>query len=278
MNSKGQWSQKSLATKTVNMAKKTSDETGIIYLDRLEIPDGDEQGLTGYYVSVESTNAKKGGEAYYNVIASGKLYLDADDGGNGWLLDGGKLNGKLATCGVNSESDAIVLDDNVSGSEEYSNFVGFGDELDYAGFTVEETGLYDFSLKTTGKAKLVVYSVTESKGKMKSKSLLTVTAKAAGEKHGSKKIELAAGTKYYVSVQATDAKKGAEVYYDVNATLAGQKPKSALSMPETALADAAAAQDGLFAAQTADVLADVAAPAALPQDDALLRQTAGLLA
>ena len=100
--------------------------------------------------------------------------------------------------------------------------------------------------------------MTESKGKLKSKALLTVNAKAAGETPSTKAISLEAGTKYFVSVQATDAKKGAEVNYDVQLALQGNSFSSALDMPEAAVADTFK-QDDLFVSQTVDAIADAAA-------------------
>ena len=88
--------------------------------------------------------------------------------------------------------------------------------------------------------------MTESKGKLKSKALLTVNAKAAGATPSTKAISLEAGTKYFVSVQAADAKKGAAVNYDVQLALQGNSFSSALDMPAAAAAYADSVQDKLF--------------------------------
>lgn len=70
-----------------------------------------------------------------------------------------------------------------------------------------------------------------------------------------KQVALNEGTTYYVSMQASDAGKGAEVYYRVTANLVGASNASALAMPEMALADVGFAQDNSLLHQTAGLLA-----------------------
>ena len=252
---KGKLTLKALKSATVNTKKGNTAAITPFLMDVIAPVEG---SPVGYYVSVTSTNAKKGGNAYYNVEAvTETLYSDADNGANSWLLQNNTVNDKLVQNDGLAVVDEIQLDE-AAASGEYSNFVGFGDEFDYAEFSVTESGMYNFNLKSTGKAKLVVYSVTESKGKLKSKALLTVNAKAAGATPSTKAISLEAGTKYFVSVQATDAKKGAEVNYDVQLALQGNSFSSALDMPEAAVADTFK-QDDLFVSQTVDAIADAAA-------------------
>ena len=127
--------------------------------------------------------------------------------------------------------------------------LSFGDEFDYAAFTVEESGKYSFTIDTTNAAKFTVYSLTEKGGKYTQKALLSQAVKAKGSATTAKTVQLEAGTVYYVSMQGTNAKKGAEVYYNVTANLTSTTPKAALDMP-----------NDLFASsQTNDVLSGVAA-------------------
>ena len=259
LNSKGAWTAKAIKTKTLTVKKGETEgnvATDTLLLDRLAIPDADKNGVTGYYVAVQSTNAKTGagGNAYYNVTATGLLYEDADLGANSWLYDK-KANAVNSDENLNLEAnmelssgDELFLDKDGVAEEGWSNFVGFGDAADYAAFTVAESGTYQFVFSTTGKAKFSVYSLTDAKGGKKTqKALATQTVKVATEGAQLKKgIVLEAGVTYYVSMEATDAKKGAEVYYNVTANL-------------TSAANSSALDQALFASQSVDSFADASA-------------------
>ena len=278
LNAKGQWVQKTLQTTPLSLKK--NQETGEasskkkLLLDRLVDTTGkDTDNVTGYYVCVQSTNASKGGSASYNVTATATVYSDADcsivnESGNGWLYD--KKTGK-----VNSEEN-LNLDANKDIANGQSikvdqgdvNFVGFGDEFDYAAFMVAADGKYSFTIDTSGKAKFTVYSIAPAKGdKRTQKSLLTQTIKKAtsGDGEKTKEVALKTGETYYVSMQSTGAKKGDEVYYNITANLSGAQPASSLAMPET---DNLANSDALsFGGYDTDVLADASASSLAELDD-----------
>ena len=262
LNAKGQWVQKALQTTVLSLKKnQTTGEASskkTLLLDRLvDTTDKDADGVTGYYVSVQCSNATKGGSAYYNVTAKAYLYSDADESivnetGNGWLYD-------KKTGNVNSEANLnlaenmdIANGDAVKVDKGDVNFVGFGDEYDYAAFTVAADGKYSFTLETTGAAKFTVYSLTPAKNnKQTQKSLLTQTLKTAttGDGVTTKEIALTADVTYYVLIQSTGAKKGDEVYYSITANLSGAQLSAALDMPA----------DALFSDQTNDAFGDIAA-------------------
>ena len=271
LNSKGVWTQTEIKSKTLNLKSANSVSTGILYLNRLNVPEADKNGRTGYYVSVQSTNAKKGGEAYYSVTTTGDLYEDADVSvenvsGNGWMFNkkGNAVNEELEKTNVSEAAQSeIVLDDGVDHGK-YANFVGFGDEYDYAELIVESDGLYNFRFDTTGKAKFTVYSMTRKNGKWTQKALGSQTVKDVNGTTGAtlKKDVLLTATnenvRYFVLMQALDTKKNPEVYYNVSATTtAAASNADALAMPETdALNVTAALSFGTF---DADALADASA-------------------
>ena len=263
LNAKSQWVQKTLQTVALSLKKiqekGTASSKKTLLLDRLVDTTGkDADGVTGYYVSVQSTNAAKGGSAYYNVTAKASVYSDADESivnetGNGWLYDK-KTGKKNSEVNLNlAENMEITNGKAIKVDKGDVNFVGFGDEFDYAAFTVSADGKYSFTLETDGAAKFTVYSLTLTpKGdKYTQKAMLTQAIKKAttGDGVKTKEIGLMAGVTYYVSMQSTGAKKGDAVYYSITANLSGAKQGAALDMPD----------DGLFAAQSTDALAGVAA-------------------
>ena len=272
LSSKGVWTQKEIKSKTLNLKNANSVSTGILYLDRLNAPEEDTNGRTGYYVSVQSTNAKKGGEAYYSVSTTGNIYEDADYSvenvnGNGWLFNkkGNAVNGDLEKTNPDATGQSVIaLDDGVVHGK-YANFVGFGDAYDYAELILSSDGLYNFKLDTTGKAKFTVYSMTRKNGKWTQKVLGSQTINDVNGVTGAtlkKAVQLAATSedvRYFVSMQATDTKKCPEVYYNVTATPGGAANASALAMPET---DVPTVTDALsFGQYDADALADGSASA-----------------
>ena len=265
------WTQKVIKSKTLNMNKGESVSTGILYLDRLNVPEADHSGRTGYYVSVQSTNAKKGGEAYYCVSTTGNVYNDADYSianvsGNGWLFNkkDNAVTGELMASYVGTYAETWIDFDYDVCHDEYYNFVGFGDTCDYSEIYVDEEGLYNFKIDTTGKAKFTVYSMTRKNGKWTQKALGSQTVKDVNGPTGAtlKKDVLLTATnenvRYFVLMQALDTKKNPEVYYNVSATTtAAASNADALAMPETdALNVTAALSFGTF---DADALADASA-------------------
>ena len=266
LNSKGVWTQKVIKSKTLNMNKGESVSTGILYLDRLNVPEADHSGRTGYYVSVQSTNAKKGGEAYYCVSTTGNVYNDADYSianvsGNGWLFNkkDNAVNGELMASYVGTYAETWIDFDYDVCHDEYYNFVGFGDTCDYSEIYVDEEGLYNFKIDTTGKAKFTVYSMTRKNGKWTQKVLGSQTiSDVNGAKGATLKKDVKLSTtnddlRYFVSMQATDTKKSPEVYYNVMSFLTAVSVADALAMPET---DSLGISDSLSLGQyDTDVLA-----------------------
>ena len=278
---------KTVSSKTLNLKKAAVVSTGELKLDRLDAT-GDTQGLTGYYVSVQNTNAKVGGEAYYKITTAGAIYADADYSvvnvsGNGWLFNkkDNTVNGDLEKADVEpSGQSEVVLDSDVSHGD-YENFVGFGDVYDYAELIVSADGLYNFSIDTTGKAKFSVYSMTRKNGKWTQKTLGSLTIRDVIGATGltlKKNVQLTAATenvRYFVSMQATDTKKCASVYYNVAAVPVVVANVSALAMPETS--DSLAMTDDLsFGQCDADALASASASFLAELDDKAVWQSLAL--
>jgi len=242
LNGKGVWTQKEIKSKTLNLNKGESVSTGILYLDRLDVPEADHNGRTGYYVSVQSTDAKKGGEAYYCVSTTGSVYADGDNGWNNWLYDK-KDNAVNEVMGsyVGTYAETWIDFDYDVYHDDYYNFIGFGDACDYSEIYVDEEGLYNFKIDTTGKAKFTVYSMTRKNGKWTQKVLGSQTITDVNGASGAtlkKDVKLSATTddlRYFVSMQAADTKKSPEVYYNVMSFPTAVMEADALSLPADAL-------------------------------------------
>ena len=289
-------------TVTVKAGKGTAS------LDNLRLEAGD------YYFKAQSSDIKKS-TGYEAKVTQSDFYTDGDDGWNNVLLNGKKLSaddaffckndlgtGKIYfdKAGNDKTSDdhaAFVCEAN---KKTYENFVGFGDEIDFAKITMSEGTSADvkFSLTATGDATLEVFKVTK-KGEEKytKKSLQTLKLKVGEEAEStatatkSVTLKYEADVSYYVSVKATNIKKAADprAYYNVTYAVVSEEvpaptpamPEtdsvaSALAMPET---DSLGMTDSLsFGQYGVDILADASASALAEFDDKSAWQNISMLA
>ena len=219
-----------------------------------------------YFVSMQSTNAKKGGNAYYNVKLNDAttVYDDGDNGWNNYVYDKKatpQVNPNIGEFVVNEITSAttdVTLDNEATAVEGWSNFVGFGDTADYAKiFVAGNSAKLSFNVTSTDAAKFIIYSFD---GVSKMKALQTSTLKKAKGATlytvDTKALALAEG-EYFISVQSTNAKKGGAAYYNVavNQTLSSGLLDVSAAVSNDAVADI----DNLFVNQSVDTFADVAA-------------------
>ena len=91
-----------------------------------------------YFISVASSNAKTGGDAYYNLSVGEKtVFFDsADDGANNVLYVKKSRtfvdDSHFVSTELSGGSQSVQLDTNAMGNADYENFVGYGDAVDYA--------------------------------------------------------------------------------------------------------------------------------------------------
>jgi autotransporter passenger strand-loop-strand repeat protein len=305
------------ALKTVTLKKNAT--TGLfsaaindLLLDRLS---STSDYYVGYYVSMEATSPKKDTCVYYNATVDNHAYWSADSGGNKYLYDKKKdpanYNPNLYTNNLDpgGEPKKVYVDskNTVDGGfypggeyKSYSNFVGFGDEWDYAEISLSGPGTLSFTVdayseglieKASANLKFTVYSlekvVNGGKVTWKQKTLLATQTITVDKQIGyvneatikmtvSVKEATSDDVKYFVSVQSVGAKKGASVYYNVWATLTSFD-ESALTMPETASdasalampeTDSLGISDALnFGNCDSDALADLSASSLADLDD-----------
>ncbi|MBR4718495.1 MAG: hypothetical protein IKP09_10600 [Lentisphaeria bacterium] len=236
-----------------------------------------------YYISMESKNAAKGGSAYYNVELNGaRVFADGDDGRNDYVYDkkaAAPMNpnlGDLVSTDIDTETTFISLDDAIE-SEEWDNFVGFGDAADYAKITLSSDAKLSFALTATDAAKFTVYKLVEKADKKGNisysmKSLQSTALKKKKTKDAelftatTKALSMDAG-EYYICMQSTNAAKGGAAYYNVELNrdlcsgLPAAAPASAASGADTSLSAAGAsldpASDSLFGKSGVGLLASL---------------------
>ena len=309
---KGKTVYKLTALRSVTLAKKKTGEyvatTRSILLDT---PGAN----TSYYISVQSTTAKKDGYALYNVALKEdekytKFFADADDGDNDWLY-----NKKLKSQGEKALNEKVtnpehpmtpiastgeILVDTVPVGEDaqaggWSNFVGFGDAVDYVKLELSATAELVFHVEASGASKFTVYRVdSKAVGDKTTYTLKTLNTKTLKKAKGAtnytadtKALLLEEGGNYYVAMQSTTAAKGGSAYYNVSVSSyleiapAEAKDACALDIPdEPGVFESAQTELAMpeFSDPAPDVLSGALVSAGGQQDDMLLRQAAGLLA
>ena len=222
------------STKSIQSTSLKKDASGI-KSKRILVEAGE------YFISMQSTNAKKGGSASYKVELNDAgnatyFFSSGDDGANNYLydkkrkdawnsavldseaivLDGNFLEEGKATIRIDTDTETVI--EHKDGETTYTNFVGFGDAMDIRKVELKSAAKLSFDItKTTGgAAKLVVYTVNDSGKMVVSSSKLTTTVKAAASSGVLKDQVVLQKGEYYIAVQSTDASKGKEAYYNVS--------------------------------------------------------------
>ena len=237
-----------------------------------------------YYFSVESTNAAKGADASYSV------YLNSDsdfatysrgDNSDDWT--------DLAEHGAEDSTMYGNAGELGLGSTLSENWVGFGDEFDYAEFSVGENATMSFAISADDSVKFTVFTLVEGPKGWKQNVLATKTLKTTNGKETTEttaEFDIAAGgeTRYFYSVQSLNAKKaeaGATYALSVDSfngmkiahlvvekEIMTVKDAAALDMPEIEFASA----DSLGLGSSPDALSCASASAlAEPGDETVLQ-------
>ena len=166
-----------------------------------------------YYISVESSNAAQGGSAYYNVYLDSESseFFTAGDNWDDWT--------DLRTEGASGQVGYVgVVDD--CASDLLSDWVGFGDAVDYAGFTLFDAGKVSFSINATDAVKFTIYQLVQAKNGTYSLAALQTTTlkfdKAIADYEAVTKALLLEAGDYYFSVESLNAAQGGSAYYNVS--------------------------------------------------------------
>ena len=168
-------------------------------------------GSGDYYLSMESTNAAKGSNTYYNVLLSDESVF---------FPLGDNKDDKWDT--LSADYDRGELTEKTSGIED--EWVGFGDAIDYRKFTVAKGMKAQFDLSATDATKFTLYQlVTKTSGKKTTsslKKLQSVTLKQTDKDVDcffglTEMYDFEAGTEYYLSMESTNAAKGGNASYSI---------------------------------------------------------------
>ena len=183
--------------------------------------------VTSGYGSVIIT--EKG--ATIKKITKGTVFeSDDSDGdeknGNGW-----KNKAKKTVCDSLLDSNAteidnhtiqIKFDEKEMKNYNRNNFVGYGDEIDFIKISLDVPAELSFTIMATDAAKFTIWRWDDKKEKMVSlqsttlKDITDAPAESGKDFRADTKAFLLTDTEdYYLSVEATNASKGAYVYYDV---------------------------------------------------------------
>ena len=232
-------------------------------------------GQGDYYLMVQSTNAKKGGAgADYSVAlnkkASEKDGLLCTEFFPETLVDDNWKD--MKTLGAADPTVGTFGSAKVKSADTLSDWVGYGDAIDYKGFTVGEGTQLVFEVHATGASKFTVYElVPKKKGGKTTYSLKALQSRTLVEDDAGKfqcatePITFEKTWTYYFSMESTNAKKGGSAYYDVTVGILGGSSEAALSMPET---DSLGISDALnFGQYDMDVLADASSSVLTDLDD-----------
>ena len=117
------YSISNLQTSTLKLDK----ETGRYVIDTkgLLLTQGD------YYIMVQSTNAAKGGNADYTISVNGSTFFDDVESANNWT--------DLKTNGAKGDVDTAHDPIAQTGYSFAAGWVGYGDEVDYMQFDLEQS-------------------------------------------------------------------------------------------------------------------------------------------
>ena len=226
------------------------------------------QGGGTFYYSVESTNAKKGGNAYYQVELDDRSIIapagSTDDNWTDMMTAG--YDGKILDLGtITGKGDGPLLE----------GWVGLGDEIDYAKFTVANNTRITF--RVTGSDEFLFHVGELTASGVSQNTFKYMKDKKYGYAVTTKTITLEAGKTYYLDVASFNysKKKGLNVDYKVyvDSFVSSGSNGDALSAPEAVASldgwntSASGVQDDLLAGQTFDSFNDVSSAVANALDD-----------
>ncbi|MBR4255172.1 MAG: AIDA repeat-containing protein [Lentisphaeria bacterium] len=161
-----------------------------------------------YCFSMESTTAKKGGNAYYNVSLLGcEFYSDGDNTDDWGDMKTAGWAGAVADLGI-MDGVRLEADDTIIADE----WIGFGDKVDCKKFMLASAAELDFSFNTAGGfVKFTICKLKETEKRDGSKSysqvkVKTVTATAKKPTVTIDDLRLEAGD-YFIKAESTNTRK-----------------------------------------------------------------------
>ncbi len=174
LNGKAKLTLYSSAMKKIKSVTASAGKTGVIK-DRF-------LSAGTYYISVEAPGWKKGQSSDYNVTVTGTAYNRGD----------------------NSDDTLTTAKDLDLSSGVLSDWVGFGDAIDYRKFTLSDTRTLSFVLSGSAKMAKMTLSRLDGNGKLKTVKKTTIAANGLIQWNN---LELGPAN-YYLAVESADKGKG----------------------------------------------------------------------
>jgi len=165
-------------TYTLKRLRKISLKAGTKEIGEIQFDGGSQ-----YAICMEST-VLYADNSYTVSLKEGnlKLYADADDNTNNWLLKDNStvLNGKIRTFTITNKTTSINVDEAGSVTEspedEYENYVGPGDTADVVELKMERNTALTLTVDALSKMRFKIIEVTQTAAnKYKTKTLLSKT-------------------------------------------------------------------------------------------------------
>lgn len=222
-----------------------------------------------YYIAVQSTDAKKGKQAYYNVSLNENsvFYTDGDTQKNKFNSKTKRVDALVDAVSATRtlvQGETLQIDGAIDGEAAveykdadetaYTNFVGTGDDSDVVRIDAVAGTKVSLKVTATDAISLVVYGLQKN-GTLK--ALKTVKSKnnIAELTDFELKAKSAPGGQFYVGVLSTNAKKGSKAYYNVDVvSVSDPKNEALLTAPETDSVASALAMPETDALGISDVL------------------------
>ena len=171
-----------------------------------------------YYAAMVAKSTKTAGvQDVYNVnVVDSVFFEDADDGWNNAPTNKAVVENPVS---IQRGVSSVKLDNtDMTGSDDYLNFVGFTDSVDYAKLDLASTAYLSFDLSTNGDAKFTLWRRETNTDKIKSITSTTLKSKDGSIATGSTKgqlLEVSDKYEYFISMESKDADKGGSAYYNV---------------------------------------------------------------
>ena len=211
----GKYTIKKLQTLTL----KDKDRDGIYTADSKKA--AELNGSGDYYVSMQYADRRKTfDEAFYcvtlNGVDKGTRFFTKGSNSDDWTdLKAAGPGGAVGNVGkIKKGTDKVVSD----------GWVGFGDAVDYAKFTLDSAAELSFLINASEGVKFSILSLNskiKKTGEVFSVKSLQTTGVKAGRPQETKLLKLKTGT-YYLKVQSSAPRKGDGADYSINLLSSGR--------------------------------------------------------
>ncbi len=162
-----------------------------------------------YYMGISTNTAKKGGDVSYTItveMETTTFYTEGDNTDD-WT--------NMKTVGAAGLSADHNLGEVTAAKELFSDWIGFGDAVDYRKFTLKNGANLSLTLTATGQAKCTIYQLIENRnGTFRLKAIRNVSVNTNTPSRDLTRL-LEAGD-YYIEVTTNTAKRGGSVNYDLS--------------------------------------------------------------